>query len=630
MHTPRAGGWSLRTIGLAWGPSEGGTILALKKFGRRERNDLKSNRGVPNPTSATARGRIAMTAALAECRGALLAVGIFSGVLNVLLLTSPLYMLQVYDRVLASRSVPTLVALTLLVLFLYVFQAILDLIRGRALIRIGRSLDDSLNGHVYDAIVRMPLRSNAKSAGIEPIRDLDQIRGFLSGLGPTALFDLPWMPLYLGLCFFLHFWIGIAGSIGAVILVSIAITTEIKSRHPAKEAMTRGSLRIAVAETSRRNAEVLQALGMSRRLGQRWGTLNSAYMDSQGNASDVIAGFGALSRVLRMTLQSIVLGLGGYLAIRQEASAGVIIAGSILTSRALAPIELSIAHWRGFVAARQSWGRLSELLEKLAEKQDPMPLPAPKSRIDIEAITVSPPGVNRVVLRDVSFSLEAGQALGIIGPTGSGKSSLARSLVGVWKPVRGTIRVDGAALDQWEGEALGAHIGYLPQNIELFDGTVADNISRFCEDASPTEIIAAAHAAGLHELILRLPDGYQTDVGEAGHALSAGERQRIGLARALFRDPFLVVLDEPNSNLDSEGDIALTQAIEAIRKRNAVAVVIAHRPSALNAVNLVVAIAHGRIHAFGPKDEVLQKILVKSPSPTMSVLASRTGEAEAS
>jgi ATP-binding cassette subfamily C protein len=415
------------------------------------------------------------------------------------------------------------------------------------------------------------------------------------------------MPLYLGLCFAFHFWIGAAASAGAVVLVTLTFVTEILARAPAKAATVHGANRLQLAETSRRNAEAVEAMAMTPRLAARWDAANMGYMDAHQRASDVAATLGAFSRVLRMMLQSGVMGVGAYLVIYQEATPGVIIAGSILTSRALAPVDLAIAHWRGFVAARQSWARLSQLVARLAVEREPMALPAPSKSLIVEALSVAPPGLQNLVVRDVAFRVEAGQALGIIGPSASGKSSLARALVAVWQPARGKVRIDGAALEQWSD--LGRHIGYLPQDVELFDGTVAENIARFEPNHDPAAVIAAAQAADVHELIIRFPDGYDTAIGEAGMALSAGQRQRLALARALYRDPFLVVLDEPNSNLDAEGDQALTQAITGVRKRMGILLVIAHRPSALTAVDLVLAMANGQAQAFGPKEEVLRKVL---------------------
>ncbi|MFL5103981.1 MAG: type I secretion system permease/ATPase [Xanthobacteraceae bacterium] len=548
-------------------------------------------------------------AAVSACRNAFAAIGLLTGVINVLMLSGSLFMLQVYDRVLPSRSVPTLVALFALVAALFAFQGILDMTRGRLLVRIGAFLDEQLSTRVYDAVVRLPLRVQSRADGLQSVRDLDQLRSFLSGTGPAALCDLPWMPLYLGLCFVFHVWIGITALAGAVILVALTLATEMLTRAPAKAAVTHGQSRMAIAEASRRNAEVLKAMGMISRLSAIWASANAKYMHHQQHGSDVAGGLAAASRVLRMLLQSAVLAVGAYLTINQEATGGIIIASSILVARALAPVELAIANWKGFVSARQSWRRLSDILAVLQQGQEPMTLPRPKQSLSVENLSIAPPGQQKIVVQDATFALKAGQAVGVIGPSASGKSSLARAMVGVWQPVRGKVRLDGAALEQWSSEALGPHVGYVPQDVELFEGTVAENIARFEPNPDPAAIIAAAQAAGVHDLVLRLPEGYETPIGEAGMALSAGQRQRIALARALYHDPFLIVLDEPNSNLDAEGDEALTHAIMAARQRGAIVVVIAHRPVALHAVDLVLAMANGTIRAFGPKEEVLRNVL---------------------
>ena len=569
------------------------------------------SRPAPNPKPAAS----PIAGALSACRGAFVAVGILTAFLNVLMLTGSMFMLQVYDRVLPSRSVPTLVALFGLVAALYAFQGFLDLTRGRILVRIGSFLDEQLSARVYDAVARLPLKTQGRADGLLPVRDLDQLRGFLSGLGPTALFDLPWMPLYIGVCFAFHVWIGITALVGAAVLVTLTLWTEALTRAPTKAASESGGGRMALAEASRRNAEVLQAMGMRSRVSARWSDANAKHLEAQQQASDVAGGLGAASRVLRMLLQSTVLAVGAYLAINQEATAGVIIASSILVSRALAPVELAIANWKGFVAARQSWRRLSDLLGVLPEEEVAMALPPPEKSLSLEAVSIVPPGQQRIVVQDASFTLQSGQGLGVIGPSASGKSSLVRTIVGVWPAARGKVRLDGAALEQWTSEALGPHVGYLPQGVELFDGTVEENIVRFVPDPDPGMVIAAARAAAVHDMILRLPDGYETRIGEGGAALSAGQRQRIALARALFGDPFLVVLDEPNSNLDAEGDEALTQAILGARKRGAIVIVVAHRPSALQGVDHVLAMANGRVQGFGPKEEVLRKVLEPSRAP---------------
>ncbi|MGA9322128.1 MAG: type I secretion system permease/ATPase [Xanthobacteraceae bacterium] len=560
-----------------------------------------------------------LAAALRACRQAFLAIGLFSGMSNILMLTGSLFMLEVYDRVLPSRSVPTLVALLILTAGLYAAQGFIDAIRSRILVRIGDSLDEAMSMRVYDAIVRLPLKIGTKGDGSQPMRDLDSVRGFLSGAGPSAFFDLPWLPIYLGVCFLFHTYIGLTALAGAVILVILTIVTEVQTRPPTRSATQFAVARNALLEASRRNAEAITAMGMVGRIARRWGDLNRNYVASTGQASDVVGGLGAASKVLRLLLQSSILAVGAWLVIHQESTPGIIIAGSILGARALAPVDLAIANWRGFIGARQSWERLSRLLGHLPPRAEPMPLQPPVKTLVVQNAAVCPPGEQKIVSQDINFTLTSGKALGVIGPTASGKSSLARMLVGVWTPARGTVRLDGATFDQWSQEALGRHIGYLPQDVELFPGNVAQNIARFEDPPHPEAVLAAAQAAGVHELIVNLPDGYETKVGDHGSALSAGQAQRIALARALYRDPFLVVLDEPNSNLDAEGDEALTRAILGLRARGAIVIVVAHRPSAIAGVDYILVMAKGRQQQFGPKEEVLNRVTQPQGAPARAL-----------
>jgi ATP-binding cassette, subfamily C, bacterial PrsD len=556
--------------------------------------------------------------ALRACRSAFLGVGIVSCIINLLYLTGSMFMLEVYDRVLPSRSVPTLVGLVILAGGLYIAQGLLDLIRSRILGRIGTALDEALNARVFETVVKLPLLIGGRNEGLQPLRDLDNIRSFLAGMGPGAFFDLPWLPLYLAICFAFHVLIGITALVGAVILVTLTVITEYLSRQPARDAMSLAARRNDLAAASRRNAEVLVAMGMAGRLTRYWSEANEKYLAGNRRASDVIGGLGAMAKVLRMTLQSAVLAVGAYLVIHQEATAGIIIAGSILSARALAPVDLAIAHWKSFVAARQSWHRLNKLLQQIPVVSPPTLLQGPVAKLSVEAVSVAVPGDQKVIVNDVTFALTAGQGLGVIGPSGSGKSSLVRALVGVWRPFRGKVRLDGAALDQWSPEVLGRYIGYLPQDVELFAGTVAQNICRFDPEAPSETIIAAAKEAGVHDMIVKMRDGYNTQVGEQGTALSAGQAQRVALARALYGDPFLIVLDEPNSNLDSEGDEALTRAVRVARERDAIVVVVAHRPVGIEGVDQILVLKDGRMQAFGPKETVLAQVLqprVAGPAP---------------
>ncbi len=552
---------------------------------------------------ATARPRIG---------AALLGVGLLSALVNVLYLTGSLFMLEVYDRVLPSRSVPTLLGLAAIVVVLYAFQGLFDVLRNRLLVRIGAAVDRALGRRTYDAVVQAPLVATRQGDGLQPLRDLDQVRTFLSSPGPAALFDLPWIPLYLLLCFAFHPWIGAAVLVGALLLVSITLVTDLLTRRPSQAVAAAAGQRNTLAEAGRRNAEVLRAMGMAARTGDIWSEASERHLVAQRRVSDVTGGLGAAAKVLRLTLQSLVLGIGAYLVIGGEATGGIMIASSILVARALAPVELAVAHWKGLVAARQGWARLRTFLASFPATRPSVSLPAPSEGIRIEAVTATAPGLGRALVSDVTFSLRSGQGLGIIGASGSGKSSLIRVLTGIWGPVQGCVRLDGATLDQWPPEVLGKHIGYLPQDVELFAGTVAQNVARFDPDASSEGIVAAAKAAGIHDLVCSLPKGYDTPIGEGGAALSGGQRQRLALARALYGEPFLVVLDEPNSNLDAEGEDALNRAIRDVRARGGIVVIVAHRPSALSAVDRVLFMAEGRVRAFGPRDDVLSA-LKRSP-----------------
>lgn len=555
-------------------------------------------------------------ALLTGYRLVLLAVFAMSGLVNILALTGSFYMLQIYDRVLTSHSIPTLVVLSLLAIGLYLSQGVLDVIRGHILSLVASRIEERLTPDAHNALLRLPLFGASTTDATLPIRDIEVVRSFLSSQGPIALFDLPWMPVYLAFVYLLHPWLGYLATAGAVVLIAISLVADRTTRNLSVKSTRAQHERSALADANARNAEVLKAMGMAARAAERFHASNAVYLKLQARLSEVGSALSGLSRVLRMMQQSAVLGLGAYLTIRGQVTAGAIIAASIASSRALAPIDLAIAHWKGFVAARQSFGRLKSTFAALPEHTMPLQLPAPTWTLAAEGIVVPVPGTQRLVLNGVSFELKAGQGLGVIGPSAAGKSTLARALTGVWPLLRGAVRIDGAPLDRWREEELGRHIGYLPQSIELFSGTIAENISRFEAAPESGPIIAAAQAAGVHEMILRLPEGYETGLGAGGSALSAGQRQRIALARALYGDPFLVVLDEPNSNLDSEGESALTAAILGVRRRGGIVIVIAHRPSALGAVDLVAMMVNGQVSALGPKDEILRKVLKQPSSQT--------------
>lgn len=560
--------------------------------------------------AVTTRTSSELQTALRPVRGAILSVAIASGAINLLMLTGPLFMLQVYDRVLPSRSEATLVGLSLFALAMFLFQSLFETLRGRMLTRIGRLLVDRVNPRALDVLVE------ARGVdGLQAIRDLDTIRSF-AGAGSAAFFDLPWTPLYVALCFAFHPGLGVAVLAGAVLLGLLTWAGDRSSRRPTADLAALSAARSRRTEEMRRNALLIDALGMRSRMQGRWLERTRDYLDRQDGALGLASHLSTATRLLRTVLQSAVLALGAWLVIHQEASGGIMLAATILTIRALSPVELVIANWRGFVAARQAWFRLDAALAATRRRDAPTPIGLPKRDLSVAAVTVAIPDSERAVVANTSFVLRAGSALGIIGPSGSGKSSLARALVGAWPTARGVIRLDGATFGQWDRDVIGAAIGYLPQDVELFAGTVAENIARFAADAPENAVLNAAAEADVHEMILRLPDGYDTQVGEGGIMLSCGQRQRIGLARALYGSPFLVVLDEPNSNLDTAGERALLHAIVRIRQRGGIAVVIAHRSSALAAVDQLMVLNEGLVQRLGPRDEVLKALAGSAPAQT--------------
>jgi ATP-binding cassette subfamily C protein len=559
---------------------------------------------------------------LAQSRAALIGVAILSAVLNILTLGGSIFMMLVYDTVLPSRSVPTLGGLLFMLVVIYLFQAVLDVIRGRMLSQIGASVDRGLGPRIHQLIGQLALRVRTPGDGLQPVRDLDNVRSFLSGAGPSALIDLPWMFFFILVLFLLHYWLGITVLIGALILIALTFATEKLTKEPNKQATLLNAQRQSMAESTRRHAEVLQAMGMGPRVNRTWVQMSDQSLAAQQNLTNVASTLGGSSKILRLLLQSIVLAVGALLVIDNQATGGIIFASSILAARALAPVEVAIANWKGFVAARQSWARLKEMLGQMPDDQVSHQLPAPTSALAVEALSLAPPGANRLTVDGVTFAAKAGEAIAVIGPSGSGKSTLVRGICGIWRPVRGSVRLDGAALDQWSPEELGRHIGYLPQNVELLSGTVAQNIARFDPAAPSDAITTAAKLAGVHDLIVRLPDGYESEVGADGSSLSAGQRQRIALARALYGDPFLIVLDEPNSNLDAEGETALAEAVNTARKRGAIVVLVAHRQSILGVVNSILYMRDGRAVAYGPRDEVLRKL--SGAEPPKKITASAT------
>lgn len=551
-------------------------------------------------------------------RDALFGLAVMTAVVNLLALTGSFYMLQVYDRVLGAHSSATLLALTVLMLGLYGLYGLLDVMRSRVLVRLGGRIDRRLRGRVFDIVLRAPLQGRP-SQGPQAVRDLDQVRAVATGPGLVAVFDAPWLPVFLTLIFVLHPWLGLLALAGALVMVVAALLAERRARGPAEALAASANQRLVLLDLARRNAEVVRALGLAPALGRRWADASESHLADNVRAIEAPGSLAAFSRVFRMALQSLMLGLGAYVVLRGEATGGIMIAASIMTGRALAPIETVIAQWRNLVGARQSWRRLASALSPTNVAPQTY-LPAPRAMLDVEALVVVPPGAEKPTLHGLSFSLKAGDGLGVIGPSASGKSTLARALVGVFAARHGAVRLDGAALDQYRPENLGPHLGYLPQDVEIFDGTVAENIARLEEQPDSAAVIAAACAAGCHDMIVALPQGYDTRVGPAGAILSAGQRQRLALARALYRDPFLVVLDEPNANLDAAGEAALSEAIAAARRSGAIVIVVAHRPSAIANLNMLLVLNEGRQRAFGPRDKVLAQTTQSASAPALAVV----------
>ena len=543
----------------------------------------------------------------------------FSFVLNILALTGSLFMLQVYDRVLPSGSVPTLVALGLIVLALYSYFGLLDYVRSRIFVRVGRKVEENLRDRAFDVMSTLSL-NKANAVGSQPVQDLNTVRQFISGQGPLAYFDMPYVPLYLLVVFLLHWVLGIVATISAVVIFGLALLAERATRGPAAAATQATSRAMAMTEETRRNAEALFSLGMKGAMRERWSKLQAEALEHQTRANDAGASYSTFSRVFRLVIQSALLGTGAWLAVKHEISSGSIIASSIIMGRALAPIEQAVAGWQQFLGARRAYERLSKILAQVPPDRQRMKLPSPKGLVEVEGASVMLPGSDKPILQNISFRVQPGMGLGIIGPTGAGKSTMARALVGITPLFRGAVRLDGATPEQRDSDEHGRLIGYLPQDVQIFDGTVAENISRFTPAADSAKVVEAATLANIHDFVMRLPQGYDTQLLEGGARLSAGQRQRLALARALFGDPVLLVMDEPNSNLDAEGELALDMAIKGTLARGASVIIVAHRPSALNSIHDLLVLANGQVAAYGKRDEVLNKVAgaraSQDPKPT--------------
>src|SRR5712671_1688078 len=557
-----------------------------------------------------------VTLRLHESARRMIGIAIFSGVVNVLMLSGSLYMLQVYDRVIPSRNLATLLGLSLMVLLAYLLQGYFDALRARMLCRVATLFDASLQGSIHIAPATLPLRGVKPMLMQQPLRDLDQVRAFMSSMGPTAFLDMPWIPIFLVALFLFHPAIGMTALLGTCAIIAMTLLTERMSRGAAKAAMDSSAQRQVLADATQRNAEVIRALGMTDRFTARWSQANERYLRENIRATDVYANLGSGAKVLRYVLQSGMLGLGAYLVVTDKASGGIMIASSIMMGRALAPVEIALGTWKQLVAARQGITRLRDICKATAMPLvPPVALPRPCRELSVQNLTVAAPGMEKAILSNVSFALKPGMGLALLGASASGKTSLSKALVGIWPAQDGVVRLDGAALDQWRNEDLGRYVGYLPQEVSLFDGTVAENICRFDDQATSDAILRAAQIAGVHDIILRLPEGYSTRIGEGGMSLSAGQRQRIGLARAVFGDPFLVVLDEPNANLDADGENALSRAIQILRHNKSIVVVISHRPSALSALNMAMVLYEGKSIAFGSSEEIFARVRAPGGQP---------------
>ncbi|APE30132.1 peptidase [Halomonas aestuarii] len=559
--------------------------------------------------------------ALGTCRGAFASVGFFSLFVNLLMLVPAIYMLQVYDRVLSTRSSETLLMLTLVVVFLFTVMGLLELVRSRILVRIGNRLDLLLNERIFRSMFRRSLLSEGTPSS-QPIDDLSTLRQFLAGNGLLAFFDAPWVPVYLGVLFLFHPWLGIFATTAALVLLALALVGE-KVTKPLLSSAQREQIKARELATSNlRNAEVSHAMGMLPGIMGRWSRRRHHFLAEQSRANDRGEALGSVSRTLRLLAQSLILGLGAWLVLRAEMTPGMLIAGAIIMGRALAPIDRLIGTWKGFVSARGAYGRLDELLTKIPAEENGMSLPPPKGDVRVEDVSAAPPGGQVPTLRGIQLAVPAGQHVGIIGPSAAGKSTLARVLLGIWPPLTGTARLDGADINLWNREEVGPFIGYLPQDIELFEGTIAENIARFGEVDSD-KVVAAARKAGVHEMVLSMPGGYDTPIGAGGVGLSGGQRQRIALARALYGDPVLVVLDEPNASLDDRGEHALRAAMVALKREGVTLFVISHRVSVLKGMDTLLLMRDGQIHMSGPRDEVMAHLASQSAPRKVAGQAAR-------
>lgn len=569
---------------------------------------------------------------LSPVRRVLVPVILISSIYNVLLLSGSFFMLLVYDDVLPSRSVPSLVSLLIMVMLAYAFQALLDVIRGRIMVQVGALFMRGVSDRVLEVLSRYELSRGAMPNGTQIVRDVDTVRGYLSGPGPLAIVDLPWIAVYLVILCLFHWSIGLLALIGVGILILLMIINNRLTAPLALDTMKTGAQRAMLADSTLRNAETLRALGMDDARRAMWHQSETEFLQANNRFSLISSTLSGITKAFRMLLQSCTLALGAFLVMRGQATGGIIIAGSILSTRALAPVEQVIANWKSLISGRQSLGRLRDLFEAVPSRMEPAGLELPAHTLAVEGLASAPPGLRVVTLSNITFTLNAGDALAVVGRSGSGKSTLARAICGIWPILRGSVRMDGATLEQWPSHQIARIMGYMPQAIELFEGTIAQNIARFSFDADQAAVLKAAKAADCHDLIVRLDKGYDHVIGPQGGGLSAGQQQRIALARALYNDPFLVVLDEPNSNLDHDGERALGRSIQRVRDRGGIVLVIAHRPSVLAHVSHILLVNNGRAERFESRDEFLARAKLADNRPPATAPANgdaQNGQAKA-
>ena len=548
-----------------------------------------------------------LQAALKACKGSFISVGFFSLFINALMLVPTFYMLQVYGRVMTSGSIVTLVMLTIIMTILVATMGALELVRSRMMVRVSTKLDVLLSRDVYRASFKRALDSGGMDASAQSLNDLTGLRQFMTGNGLFAFFDAPWLPIYIAVMFMFHPWYGWVALGSAIILLCLAALNEKMTGKALAEANKENISANLYTTKNLRNAEVIESMGMLNTLIHRWSARQKNVLMLQSGASDKGGAIASISKTFRMLIQSLILGLGAYLAVNHEISAGLVIAGSVLLGRALAPIDLIIGSWKGFISARSQYSRLNDILDKQKAESERMSLPTPEGHVQVENIIVSPPGSRTPVIKGISFTVPPGTVVGVIGPSASGKSTLARALLGIWVPQHGVVRLDGADIGNWDKNELGPHIGYLPQDIELFEGSISENIARFSA-VDAKKVVIAAKVAGVHEMILQLPEGYDTIIGSDGVNLSGGQRQRIGLARAIYGNPRLIVLDEPNSNLDEVGEKALSIAIQQLKATGATIFVITHRTSILTQLDRLLVMNNGTLSMYGPREQVMTEL----------------------